>query len=809
VTFTATVSLKRSGFTNHAAAFFTVLNLPIRPRLRSDRTGARIELRYGRGLMRLSFVVLSGVLFGCSGLTTKLCGAPGQPCCAQSTCDTGAACGASDLCEACGGESQKCCAENICSGELSCMSGTCGVGLSCNVTCTLGTSRCANNGVETCAAAGVCPAWRSTVATCPSGSVCALSGTTADCVESCPGACTPDSLLCTTEGLRRCVASGTCPTLAAEPDDSSLPTCITGGVIDSELSWESPTPLGTELVDIAGELSSSYWVLDELGNIVRYALGPWEFEVRPTPGKRMRHLASCGQGSILYAAGEGGTVLRRSGGAWTEENVGTTVELTGVSCDSTRAFAASADGRLYVRSGGTWTGHATGVTAAFTDVTTLFFNQQVYLSGPNGLIVKCEATTLPPTCTQENSGTTVRINAIWADTYTGAVYAVGDQGTLLQRGTSWQPIPLAGVTDALVGVTGWHDSSVNATNVVAISRGGKAVIRRSAAVEEIVQVPDTGFTNAWAPNEDTLVFTAHHGGLWFRNGLFSLAPFVARGGRKPITADLRAVTSVGQGRLFAVGNNGTRVRRQNGAWSVDALGAATTASLHGIAARSAGEIYAVGEQGTVLVRRWGTWVVEAQGLTTQSLSAVVLDTERAWALGENQLLEKNFATGVWRVIPLPAATPLVTSLALRKDANGKALELVIAGHECTALSFSLTDDSFTPGPACGNRFDFSAAAFLSSGDLVLATETGSIHRRTGATFNFENVSGTGIEAFLALVPDGSSMWAIGEGGRMFRRVSTSWTEAVSDVTLNMLNAGVKDEEGLFVVGTSGVVIRRL
>lgn len=698
-------------------------------------------------------------------------------------CDVGAVCGASDLCEA---------------------------GLTCGVSCTLGAGRCANNGVETCVAAGVCPEWRSTVATCPSGSVCTVTGTSADCVETCPGACTPDTQLCTAEGLRKCVASGPCPSLAAEPDDSDLPVCITGGVINSELSWESPTPLGTKLVDIAGELSGSYWVLDELGNIVRYALGPWEFEARPGPGKQMRHLASCGAGSLLFAAGEGGTVLRRNSGAWIEENVGTTAELTGITCDFTGAYAAGSDGKVYLRRGSTWTGYPTGVNAAFTDITTLFSLSQVFLSGPGGLIVKCDTASLPPTCTTENSGTAVKLHAIWGDTYTDTVYAVGDDGVLLQRGASWQRVPLTGVTDAIVGVTGWHDSSINTTTVVAISRSGKAIIRRSAAIEEIIQLPDAAeFTNAWAPNEDTLVFTAGGGGLWFRNGLYSLAPFVARGGRKPLTADLNAVASVGQGRLFAVGANGARVRRQNGAWNVDALGAATTSTLHGVAARSAGEIYAVGDDGTVLVRRWGTWVAEAQGMTTESLSAVVLDTERVWALGRTQLFEKNLASGAWRAVPLPPGIPPVSALGLRKDGSGKAMELIIAGDDCTVLSFSLADDSFTAGPACGARFDFTAAAFLSSGDLILASDSGTIHRRTGATLTLENVPGTSLDGFLGLVPDGSSMWAVGGSGRLLRRVATSWTDAAPDVTLRTLSAGVKDEEGLFVVGSGGLVIRRL
>ena len=721
-------------------------------------------------------------LLSCSGLTTKLCGAAGQPCCAQSTCDEGAVCGANALCEA---------------------------GISCTTTCTLGASRCTNNGIDTCTAAGVCPEWRNTLVTCPSGSVCTLNGTSADCIETCPGACTPNTQLCTSEGLRRCEASGTCPTLVAEPDDSDTPLCITGGVISAELSWESPTPLGNELVDIAGELSGSYWVLDDWGNIVRYALGPWEFELRPTPGKRMKHLASCGLGSILYAAGESGTVFRRSGGMWNEENVGATVELTGITCNSTQAFAAAADGRLFIRNGSTWTGYATGVNTSFSDITTLFSLQQAFLSGPGGIIVRCSYVSLPPTCASENSGTTQNLNAIWGDTFTDTVWAVGANGTLLQRsGTSWQTIPLTGVTDAIVGVTGWHDSTITTTTIAAISEGGKAIIRRSAAIQDIIQLPDTGFTNAWVPNENTVVFTAHHGGLWYRNGISSLAPFVARGGRKPITADLNAVTTIGQGRLFAVGDNGARVMRQNNAWSVDALGASTTASLNGVAARSAGEIYAVGDNGTVLVRRWGTWVAEAQGLTAESLHAVVLDTERVWALGDTQLFEKKFASGEWRAIALPSGTPAVTTLALRKDANGKAAELIVAGADCTTLSVSLTDDTFTPGPACGARFDISAAAFHSSGDLIVATDSGTIHRRTGATFTLENVPITSLDPIHGLIPDGSSMWAVGEGGHFMRRVATSWMDSAPDVTDGTITAGVTDGEGLFVVGSAGLVIRR-
>jgi hypothetical protein len=756
-------------------------------------------------LLRLLPLVL--LLPACGGITNKLCGAPGQPCCASSTCDPGALCSATDLCEACGGENQKCCGDT-CSGSLACMSGLCTTPVSCTTMCTLGTERCANNGIETCTSAGVCPTWTTTIATCPSGSLCKATGFSADCVEDCPGACTVDAQLCTNEGLRVCVASGMCPTLDPLTDDIDAPICLTGGVVSVELAWESPTPIGQRFVDIAGELRGSYWLLDDLGNIVHYALGPWEYELRPTTGKRMKHLASCGQGSILYAAGEGGTVFHRSGGNWNEESVGSTTLLTDVACDSTRAYASGADGKVYIREGSTWTGYATGQSGPFTSVTSLFSLQQVFLGGANGLIVKCDAATLPPTCSPATTNTTVTLNALFGDTFTNTVYAVGGNGTLLEgRGATWTRANLPNVTSNLVGVTALYDSSTDNTTVVAISESGDAIIRRNDAVQEIVKVPDTGFTAAWVPYDDTLVFTADHGGIWYRDGLFSARPFFARGGRKPLTQNLHAVTSVGNGRLFAVGEGGARVRRQNGVWSVDALGVTTTATLNAIAARNAGEVYAVGTAGTVLVRRYGTWVFDAVGLTTENLQSVVLDETRVWVLGESHLFEKNFASGMWRSIALPTGfTPRV--MTLRKNGTA-AQELVLGGTQCALFSFGLSDDSFTAGPACNVRYELTAAAFSSSGDLLVATDEGTIMKRAGTMMEFENVMGLRIEPFFGLVPDGSSMWAVGTTGALFRRVQGNWSDAAADLTTADLTAGVKDDtDGVFFVGAHGVVLRR-
>lgn len=748
---------------------------------------------------------------GCGGLTTKLCGAPGQPCCTGAACNAGALCSSAQLCEACGGEGQPCCAENACTGALACVSGACVQQVSCAVQCTLGASRCANNGVETCRPAGVCPAWQQTVVVCPPGADCVASGDSADCVERCPGACAPNTLVCTTQGLSACVESGACPTLVSQVDDVDAPQCLTGAVVDAEFAWESPAPAGVELVDIAGELTSSYWVLDRQGNILHYAQGAWAYEVRPTAGKQVIALASCGLGSRLYAVGQNGTVLRRAAAEWTEENVGSNTWLTDVVCDSSRAWAAGSDGKLYVRDGSTWTGYDTGVSAVFSGLTLMFSQQEVYLSGSAGLVVRCDVSALPPTCAPENTATAANLHAIWGDPASNTVFAVGDDGTLVQRGATWSVIPLPAVTEALTGVTGFYDSTNHQTYSVIVSDSGRIIVRRNAALQSMVVLPGAWLNAAWVPNEGTVVAAGANGALWYRPGLESSTPFVARGGAKPVSQTLYAVATAGQGRLFAVGDNGTRMRRQNGAWLVDELGVSTTKRLTGVAVRNAGEVYAVGDEGTVLLRRWGTWGADAVGLTTENLKGVAIDPTRAWALGTTQLLEKDLALGTWRSIPFPAGTPPLEGLALRKDAQGKGVELAFAAARCLVVSYEPNSGQWSSvtGPSnCITTQDFLAVGFLSSGDLIAASETRAFFRRSGGSFVAENVLGQEPVRIHALVADGSSMWAAGEGGALHRRVTTTWSEVQPALMQNTLYGAVKDDEGLFFVGMGGAVLRR-
>jgi len=130
----------------------------------------------------------------------------------------------------------------------------------------------------------------------------------------------------------------------------------------------------------------------------------------------------------------------------------------------------------------------------------------------------------------------------------------------------------------------------------------------------------------------------------------------------------------------------------------------------------------------------------------------------------------------------------------------------VGGENCTVLSWVPATGVFTPG-GCAQDHTFLGATFNSAGDLFLASDRGAIVHRVGTTFEQESRGAT-LEPFFALVPDGTTVWALGTNGGLYRRSGVAWGNTTPGITNHSLLAGVKDESGLYVVGTAGTVLRR-
>lgn len=781
----------------------------------------------------------SGNRCGADGVCTA-CGAVGQTCCegaqacvgqavcggdgvcascggaGQACCTSGDACGAQLACSGgaclpCGAKGQVCCAGGSCQASLGCDEGVCADAVTCVDACSRGESRCANGGIESCVNVGTCTGWQVMVSLCPAGSQCAVTRPgVVQCVERCPGACTLGAVVCAVDGLKRCVAQGECPVLVPEPDDIDRPSCVAGAVVDSEVVWESPTPLGAHFVAIAGDISTSYWVLDDLGNVIHNAQSVWEYEVRPTSARKVVSLTSCGLGSWLVAGASGGMVLRRTGGSWLEEHAADdSVTLRAVACDSGGAWAAGSDGALYYkRNGAPWASVAAAPGVVFNGITSSYAISRVFLVGNGGAIVNCDASgTLPPACAADVSGVSRDLYGVWAGAMAG--YAVGQAGTFLERTVGgWGPAPLSGVapTGDLTAIHGYTTLGTD-SHLVAVGDSGAYIAGTIGPFFTSLAVPGERLTGV-AVMDDTNVFLATQSGqLWHSPSVVvpaspQLSP---RGGFKPVRTSLYGVTVMGTGRLLAVGAGGQRLSRQNGVWAADDLGDTTTVTLRGVASDGNDESYAVGDEGVILVRRYGQWSREAEGLTSTRLRAVAMDAEAVWAVGDDGVwLEKPRSGGGWQPVDT-GVTASLAALAVRRNAAGQALEVVAVGDACTVLSRVGSSVSRVDVPGCVG--DFLSAAFTSTGDLFIGTSEGQVHLRGGLGFT-QQAPGAG-QAVRALVPQGDSVWALCDGGGVYRRGTSGWTAYAKQVTSASLTAGVQAPGyGLFIVGEGGLIWNR-
>jgi hypothetical protein len=103
----------------------------------------------------------------------------------------------------------------------------------------------------------------------------------------------------------------------------------------------------------------------------------------------------------------------------------------------------------------------------------------------------------------------------------------------------------------------------------------------------------------------------------------------------PVTATLlHAVWATSAQDVFAVGDRGTILHRQRGAWTTMASG--TTANLRGVWGASASEVWAVGEAGTVL---------RYDGVRWTALAGIAIDLHAVWGTGPSDV----FLVGPGRV----------------------------------------------------------------------------------------------------------------------------------------------------------------
>ncbi|MBI5545974.1 MAG: hypothetical protein HY901_18950 [Deltaproteobacteria bacterium] len=751
------------------------------------------------------------------------CGAPDQACCEGSSCAAGAECRADALCHACGSLGQACCNGAACSAGLRCDNSACVA--PCGAACVPGATRCsAAGGIELCTyQQPPCTAWTTVFAQCPAGQTC-QDGV---CKVTCENECTPEALLCTSDGLKSCDVDPQtqCPTLHLVPELPDNPSCLTGAC-DGGWCWENPLPQGNPLVDILGGAADRLLLLDGMGNVVAHDGANWSYFHRNERAlSRMRRLGSC-FGSYFLAVGERGIVDRYVGGNWQSWNVPDWTNLNGVACASPGieqplVVAVGDRGQAFARrwDSAAWNRLSTSVTTTLSSVTLVDYGQgqglHALIVGADGLVLQCSDLDGVGVCVQEaidiNTGapaTSADLEAVWASYDGRVVVAVGDHGAILERSEHWN-FDWAVIPNLLVDRLRGVDGRAEDGTVFVVGENGAFARRSPLADWESSTFNAEVLRDVLSMDSSHLYVVSETGTVWLNQVDGMASPLFETwkpvDARSPTRLALNALCGTSSKDVFAAGEAGVILHKRGDVWVREAQGL-TSSDLLACTSASAEETYAVGARGTIARRHQGSWTLEGAGLTSNDLRAAFSAGGTVFVVGDGGvwLQKRAGAQDDWALL-----TPTTESLwALTGSADGS--EVWAAGSDCTLVG--LREGAFSTGlvKGCDPGTWLMAAWQSPGGDLYLAADSYIILHRRAGVWTKESLFFGEVASRAALTGHGEDVWtSLSESASVFHRTAGQWTPEADGLMSPIINALWASPEGqLYVAGNDGMILHR-
>lgn len=503
----------------------------------------------------------------------------------------------------------------------------------------------------------------------------------------------------------------------------------------------------------------------------------WE---NPKPQSNpLRRAALTGPGE-LTAVGDGGTVVRRSGGAYSLPNSGTSRTLRSVCASGTDLLAVGDGGTIVRYSGGVWSGETAPVTTDLRDV---------YCGNPSSYAVGLAGTILRRTGTswsKETSNTTVDLFGVWGSGPTD-LWAVGAQGTVVRgNGSTWT----AGSDAVLNNSTLAAVAGVGAGGpVYAINQSNK-VFRYSTGWSEALMRPGAVFTGLSVIGGQPMVVGGENGGAVYR---FDGTNWQTDVSGAPLT--FFGVAGTSSADLWAVGDGGLIWSSMGAAWQPSAAG--ETRVVRGVYALDANAVWAVGDNGLGLYYDGSVTKSVGSG-EAQRLNAVwAADRNNAWAVGgAGRILRWTGTT--WQSMTSP------TAVELRGVAGTSTTKAWAVGDNTTILSWDGT--SWMPATIAGGVTASMQAVWASGSEAWVAGSGGVVVRSSGGVFS---AVAPGVIPAKTLGgiwgASASDVWVTADN-EFYRYQGVSWTRYSSPVSGLKGIAGVSATE-IYAVASGGVLLR--
>ncbi len=218
------------------------------------------------------------------------------------------------------------------------------------------------------------------------------------------------------------------------------------------------------LNDIWTDGPSNAWAVGGMNTVYRYDGVDWTKQpALAIPGGDLNSID--GEGGVIYACGEGGSIVRHNGSGWTDisdESV-TQQDLTGCFVTGTEAFFVGYQGTILHFDGTTLAAMSSGTTEYFTAVWGSGADD-VYAAGRDGSILHYNGTAW----SEVFASSEIRFIDIWGSP-AGHVYACGSQGAVAHWDGSTWTIDNADTREELQGIWGSSDTDIYASGGWSIS----------------------------------------------------------------------------------------------------------------------------------------------------------------------------------------------------------------------------------------------------------------------------------------------------------------------------------------------------
>ncbi len=279
----------------------------------------------------------------------------------------------------------------------------------------------------------------------------------------------------------------------------------------------------------------------------------------------------------------------------------------------------------------------------------------------------------------------------------------------------------------------------NASDIRLQGQGGGWTAQQKPTTKNIAALTMLSATSGWAVGEEGTILRTNDGGVTWES--------VA----STVEDNLWSVAFANASFGFAVGDNGTMLKWNGSAWS--AMESQTSLSLLGVALSGTQKGVAIGEGGTIVEWNGSEWTLLDPSPTDKFLSAVAMINNLAFAVGEGgEIITWDGAS--WSVVNHSLTTKNLLGVKLFSSSFGIAVgEGGIILH-WNGSSWSKKKDS---GP------DLNSVSIASANNAVAAGSDGAIVRWNGSSWDTEN-AGTGESILSISAPTTGVNVAVGSTG---------------------------------------------